>query len=142
MKTSSRNAYCGKITSLTPGVISDEVEIELESGEKVYGQITSISSKNLDLEVGKEAMALIKATEIMLVTELDDWKVSCRNQFTGKVIKLTRGFVNGEVLVQTPSGLEINATVTLDGVNRLKLERGSTVVAMFKANNVLVAVKK
>ena len=34
------------------------------------------------------------------------------------------------------------AAVTLDGVNRLRLERGCTVVAMFKASNVLVAVKK
>ena len=142
MKTSSRNAYTGKITALITGALSDEVEIELESGEKIYAQITSASSKKLGLAVGKEAMALVKATEILLVTEADDYLVSCRNQFAGKVVKLTRGFVSGEVLVQTPTGLEVNATVTLDGVNRLKLERGCAVVAMFKSTSVLVAVKK
>ena len=78
----------------------------------------------------------------MLVADDGEYAFSCRNQFTGKVVKLVRGFVNGEVLIQTPSGMEINATVTLEGVNRLRLERGCTVTAMFKSPNVLLAVKK
>ncbi len=142
MNTSSRNAYPGKITSLIPGALTDEVEISLESGEKIYGQVSRTSSQKLDLSEGKDAVALVKATEILLMADDGEYEVSCRNQFTGKVVKLVRGFVNGEVLIQTPSGLEINATVTLEGVNRLRLERGCTVVAMFKSANVLVAVKK
>lgn len=142
MKTSSRNAYPGKITAVIPGSLSDEVELTLESGEKVYGQISHASFQNLSLAEGKEAVALVKATEIMLVADDNDYAFSCRNQFTGKVVKLVRGFVNGEVLIQTPSGMEINATVSLEGVNCLRLERGCTVVAMFKSPNVLMAVKK
>ena len=142
MKTSSRNAYSGKITAITSGCLSNEVEITLESGEKVYGRVSQSTFRELDLAEGKDAVALIKATEIMLVADDNEYAFSCRNQFTGKVLKLTRGFVNGEVLIQTPSGMEINATITLDGVNRLHLERGCTVVAMFKSSNVLVAVKK
>ena len=142
MKTSSRNAYPGKITAVVPGNLSDEVEISLESGEKIYGQISHACIQSLDLAEGKEAVALVKATEIMLVADDGEYAFSCRNQFTGKVVKLVRGFVNGEVLIQTPSGMEINATVTLEGVNRLRLERGCTVTAMFKSPNVLLAVKK
>lgn len=142
MKTSSRNAYPGKITAVIPGPLNDEVEVTLESGEKIYSQLSHASLQNLSLAEGKEAVALIKATEIMLVADDNEYVFSCRNQYTGKVVKLVRGFVNGEVLIQTPSGMEINATVTLEGVNRLRLERGCTVVAMFKAPNVLVAVKK
>lgn len=142
MKTSSRNAYPGKITAVIPGSLSDEVEVTLETGEKIYGQISHASFQNLSLAEGKEAVALVKATEIMLVADDNEYEFSCRNQFTGKVVKLVRGFVNGEVLIQTPSGMEINATVTLEGVNRLRLERGCTVVAMFKSPNVLIAVKK
>lgn len=109
---------------------------------KIYSQVSHACTESLSLAEGKEAVALIKATEIMLVADDSDYAFSCRNQFTGKVVKLVRGFVNGEVLIQTPSGLEINATVTLDGVNRLRLERGCTVGAMFKSSNVLVASKK
>ena len=62
MKTSSRNAYPGKITAVIPGTLSDEVEVSLESGEKIYGQISHASFQNLSLAEGKEAVALIKAT--------------------------------------------------------------------------------
>ena len=92
--------------------------------------------------MGGEALALVKATEILLVNDNDDYDVCCRNQFTGKVIKLVRGFVNGEVVLQTPSGLELNATVSLEGINRLRVERGAPVTAVFKSSNVMIAAKK
>ena len=142
MKTSSRNAYVGKITAIILGGLNDEVELELTTGEKVYGQLAHASAERLGLAVGTEAMALVKATEILLVNENEDYEVCCRNQFTGKVQKLVRGFVNGEVLIQTASGLELNATVSLDGINRLRVERGATVTAMFKSSNVMIAAKK
>ena len=141
MNVSSRNAFPGKIIAITPSAINDEVAVQLESGEVIYGQISHASTVELGLEIGRPATALVKATEILLLTEDDGWKFSSRNQFTGKIIKLVRGFVNAEVLLETPTGLQINATVTLDGVNRLKLERGRSVTATFKASNVVLAVK-
>ena len=124
------------------GGLNDEVELELATGEKIYGQLAHASAERLGLAVGKEAMALVKATEILLVNDNDDYEVCCRNQFTGKVLKLVRGFVNGEVLLQAPSGFELNATVSLEGINRLRVERGATVTAMFKSSNVMIAAKK
>ena len=142
MKTSSRNTCTGKITNIIRGGLNDEVELTLEAGEKIYGQLAHASAERLGLKEGSEAMALVKATEILLVSDNDDYEICCRNQFTGKVQKLVRGFVNGEVLIQTPSGLELNATVSLEGINRLRVERGAVVTAMFKSSNVIIAVKK
>ena len=142
MKTSSRNTFTGTITAIILGGLNDEVELTLASGEKVYGQLAHASAERLGLAVGGEAMALVKATEILLVSDNDDFAICCRNQFSGKVLKLVRGFVNGEVVIQTPTGLEFNATVSLEGINRLRVERGATVTAMFKSSHVLVAAKK
>ena len=142
MKTSSRNTCTGKITNIIRGGLNDEVELTLEAGEKIYGQLAHASAERLGLKEGSEAMALVKATEILLVSDNDDYEICCRNQFTGKVLKLVRGFVNGEVIIQTPSGLELNATVSLEGINRLRVERGAVVTAMFKSSNVMIAVKK
>ena len=142
MKTSSRNTCTGKITNIIRGGLNDEVELTLEAGEKIYGQLAHASAERLGLKEGSEAMALVKATEILLVSDNDDYEICCRNQFTGKVLKLVRGFVNGEVIIQTPSGLELNATVSLEGINRLRVERGATVTAMFKSSNVMIAAKK
>ncbi|WP_298067796.1 TOBE domain-containing protein [uncultured Mailhella sp.] len=142
MKASSRNSYSGKVTRLESGTLSTEVEIQLESGEKLYAQVTRPSSQKLGLEPGKNAVALVKAAEIMLVTEADDYILSCRNQFAGKIVKLTRGFVSSEILIQTPSGLRMNAVISLEGTDRMALEEGSPVVAMFKTSSVVLAVKK
>ena len=49
MKTSSRNAYPGKITAIIPGNLSDEVEISLESGEKIYSQVSHACTESLSL---------------------------------------------------------------------------------------------
>ena len=142
MKTSSRNSFHGKVTAIRQGVVNDEIDLLLDNGDTICAQITRTASEKLQLSVGSEALAVIKATEIMLATETDDYIFSCQNQFSGKVVKLVRGFVNGEVLLQTASGLEINATITLEGVNRLKLERGAPVTALFKPANVILATKK
>ena len=140
MKASSRNAYTGKIIAITPSAIADEIAIQLESGDIVYSQISHASTVEMGLDLGRQAVALVKATEILVLTENEGYKLSNRSQFTGKIIKLTRGFVTAEVLIETPTGLTVNATVTLDGVNRLRLERGHTATATFKASNVVLAV--
>ena len=141
MNVSSRNTFYGKIIAITASGLNDEVAVQLEGGEVIYGQISHASTLELGLEIGRPAAALVKATEILLLTENEGWKFSSRNQFTGKIVKLVRGFVNSEVLLETPGGVQINASVTLDGVNRLKLERGRNVTAAFKASNVVIAVK-
>ena len=66
MKTSSRNSFQGKITAIILGGLNDEVELTLASGEKVYGQLAHASAERLGLAVGGEALALVKATEILL----------------------------------------------------------------------------
>ncbi|MCQ2444234.1 MAG: TOBE domain-containing protein [Mailhella sp.] len=142
MKFSSRNAYTGTVSAIVNGSRGMEVEVTLPSGDKMYGSIPNAVAEKLGIEVGREAACLVKATEIMLAGETGDMLIGCRNQFEGKVVKLVRGFVNGEVLIETASGLEVNATVTLEGVNRLKIERGCTVTALFKSENVIIAVKK
>ena len=49
---------------------------------------------------------------------------------------------NGEVVLELPGGTLITAIITLDGVNRLRLEEGSEVTAVINPCNVLVAVEK
>jgi len=141
MKATSHNAFTGKIIAITSGPIADEVAIQLETGEIIYSQIPHSSTLEMGLELGQQATAFIKATETLLFTDVEGYKISSRNQFTGKIVKLNRGFVTAEVLVETSTGLEINATVTLAGVNRLKLDRGHIATATFKASSVVLAVK-
>lgn len=142
MHVSARNNFCGKVSAIRPGTVHDEIELTLVGGEKVISTITKESTKALGLEIGKEACAIIKASLVILMTNADEYLLSTRNQFTGKVKKLTRGFVNGEVVLELANGLDITAIISLDGVNRLQLKEGMTATAIVKAPSVILAVKK
>ncbi len=66
MKISARNILKGKVTQLTPGSVNSEVTIELPGGVRLVSIITNTSVENLGLSVGKEAYAIIKASNVMV----------------------------------------------------------------------------
>ena len=67
-------------------------------------------------------------------------KISARNQLVGKVAKITSGAVNAEVSVALPDGGEIVAVITKASAKSLGLKKGSPVVAVIKASDILLAV--
>ena len=142
MQISARNTFCGKVCAVLPGAVNDEIEIILSGGEKIIAIVTRESVRNLGLAEGKEVYAIIKASQVIIMTDADEYLLSTRNQFTGKVKKLTRGFVNGEVIIELPGGLELTGIISLDSMNRLHLEQGVKATAVVKASSVVVAVKK
>ncbi len=69
MRLSARNNLKGKVVKIIPGTVNSEVHLELPGGDVVVSIITKESVQNLGLEVGKEAFAVIKASNIMLAVE-------------------------------------------------------------------------
>ncbi len=69
MKISARNQLKGRIVSLTPGAVNAEIVIELPGGNHVVSMITKDSAINLDLSVGKEVYAVIKASNVMIAVD-------------------------------------------------------------------------
>jgi molybdate transport system regulatory protein len=67
-------------------------------------------------------------------------KISARNQLAGKVSKIILGAVNAEVSVTLPGGEEIVSVITRTSAKSLKLKKGSPVIAVIKASDILVAV--
>jgi molybdopterin-binding protein len=66
-------------------------------------------------------------------------KVSARNLIPGTVKKVTIGLVNAEVVVEAAPGVEIVSVITKESAEALGLAAGSSVKAMVKATDVLVA---
>lgn len=66
MKYSARNALKGTVKEIEIGQVAAEVVIELPGGSKIVSMITKESVDNLDLKVGKEAYAIIKASNVIL----------------------------------------------------------------------------
>ena len=67
-------------------------------------------------------------------------KLSARNVLKGKVLKVTKGAVNSEVLLELPGGVQIVSIITNSSVESLGLETGKDAYAVIKASNVMVAV--
>jgi molybdate transport system regulatory protein len=125
---------------LTPGAVNAEVVLDLGGGSSVTAIITNASAKHLDLAVGKEACALIKASWVIVTTE-KGLKTSARNQYAGKVKEVKTGAVNSEVIIDLPGGQSLAAIITNESASHLGLKPGVEATALIKASHVILAVK-
>ncbi len=66
MKISARNQFEGTVVSISEGAVNAEVKIKLADGLIIASVITVDAVKELGLEVGKSATAIIKASNVML----------------------------------------------------------------------------
>lgn len=140
MKASARNQFQGTISDIRMGSINAEVDVSSTRGIKIIASITKESVDNLALKIGASVIALVKAPQIILVTDFGGYQLSARNQLPGIVDTIKPGAVNTEVDIKLSSGEIIAATVTNDSVTSLGLATGSTVTAVFKAGAVMLAV--
>ena len=63
-----RNQFRGTVKEVIEGPVVSEVDVETPSGLIVTSVITTRSIKELGLVVGKEVIALVKATEVSIAT--------------------------------------------------------------------------
>ena len=66
MKLSARNQIKGKITAVTKGQTTGHVHIDIGNGVTVHSSITNEAIDDLALKVGDDAMAVIKASDVMI----------------------------------------------------------------------------
>lgn len=141
MLTSARNELNGKVSAIERGAVNDEVELTLADGQKVVAVVTRSGAKALNLEIGVAAIALIKASWVILLPAASSLRLSARNQLTGKVKKIVTGAVSAEITVEPPGGVNVVATITNDSVENLALAPEVAVTAAFKASSVILGVK-
>ena len=69
MMLSARNVLKGKVTQIIQGAVNSEVIIELPGGIEVVSIITKESVDALELRIGKEVYAVIKASNVMVAVD-------------------------------------------------------------------------
>ena len=68
-------------------------------------------------------------------------KLSARNLLRGKVIGIEKGKVTGIVRIDIGGGNVITSSITLAAIADLKLKKGSQVVAVIKASEVILGIE-
>ena len=67
-------------------------------------------------------------------------RISARNVLSGKVLRITEGSVNSEVVIEIAPGIEVVSIVTRSSVDELGLKVGGQAYAVIKASNVMLGV--
>lgn len=140
MKISARNVFSGKVSAIQTGAVNDEVEVALPGGDKLVAVVTHTSVQSLGLTVGKDVLALVKASSVLVMTDAAGIRLSARNQLAGTVSAVIKGAVNTEVSIKLTGGSEVNAIITHGSETRLGLKLGVTATAIIKASSVLLGV--
>lgn len=139
MKTSARNQFAGTVSRIEHGAVNDEIELAIAGGQKIVAIITHASTERLGLKPGSAAVALVKASSVILVTE-EGIRFSTRNVLSGTVSAVHPGAVNTEVVIDLPGGGQVAAIVTMASSESLGLAAGKPVTAIFKASSVILGV--
>lgn len=140
MKASARNQWFGKVTEVEAGAVYSEIYIALNRGATLVAAVTKESVASLGLVKGKEVLALVKAPLVMIVADLEGYRLSARNQLAGTITHLHKGAVNAEVVIGLPGGDSVAATITSESVDSLGLAVGKPATAVFKASAVILGV--
>jgi molybdate transport system regulatory protein len=140
MPISARNVFKGKVTALKDGPINAEVEITTTGGDVIAAVLTESSVKSLGLAKGVDAIAVVKAPWVTLLSGAAEYRFSARNQLKGTVSEVTQGAVNSQVAVTLPGGSKVYAVITNEAATELGIKVGAAVLALFKASHVLVGV--
>jgi molybdate transport system regulatory protein len=140
MRTSARNALRGVVSRIMPGAVSGEVTLTLADGVEIVATLTRRSIEDLGLEVGKPAIALIKASFVVLAHG-ENLRTSARNQIAGVVARREDGVGTSEIALDIGGGKTLVATITRDSAEALALSPGDTVTALIKAPHVILAVE-
>ncbi|PZP36718.1 MAG: molybdenum transport protein ModE [Roseateles depolymerans] len=141
MKTTARNQFAGTVSAVHAGPSTTQVRLSLGSGDEITASLTQAAAAELGVAVGQEALALVKASEVVLVTDFGGYRLSARNQLAGTVSRVQRGAVSSLVGLTLPGGQVLTASVTNDAVDALGLAPGQAATACFKAYAVMLAVR-
>ena len=69
LRTSARNCLPGTVASREDGPVSSEITLDLAAGKTLTATLTRDSAEALDLTPGIPALALIKASHVILAVE-------------------------------------------------------------------------
>lgn len=142
MKTSARNVFQGRITSLRQSGLLVEVVLRTAGGLRVSSLITDESCKTLALNEGKLVNASIKAPWVLVQEGELSPKVSrpAENCFTGVVERVREDDMVAEILVALSEGSQVCALRNRGPENPINLVAGQTVTVFFKAFSVILTV--
>ena len=140
MKTSARNAFRCEVVDVRRAPVNVEVTLKVSEENSIVAVVTNDSAEELGLVPGREAIALVKSSFVMLARGDVLPRVSARNLIWGMVVERIDGGVNSEIILDIGDGKTLTAVITRESAEELPLVVGDRACALFKASHVILAV--
>jgi molybdate transport system regulatory protein len=138
LRTSARNQLHGKILAIDAQGHNDRVSLELARGLVIEAQITHDSTLRLELTIGTEVVALIKAgwLELHPVNPALNTRVNALRGVIEQIDAAEDG--PSEVRISLPNGQTLCALAEPLQLHEQNLKAGSPVLVAFSPTNVLL----
>ena len=69
MKLSARNQLRGRVETIDHGMVITTLKVRLVGGDVVTASITREAAEELDLKEGKDVIAVIKSSDVMVAVD-------------------------------------------------------------------------
>ena len=140
IKTSATNQLFGTVTAIQLGAVYAEIFVTLKGGEQIVASLTTAELNSLDLKLDCDVLLIINMPEISVLRDDSDYRLSARNCLKGSVIRVQRDDVDSEIVIRLVGGDSLVATITQVSADDLDLTIGTSVMAAFKSNAVMLGV--
>jgi molybdate transport system regulatory protein len=137
-KTSARNSFFGKISSIKKGDIQAKVEMITLSGDIVTTIITRDSLSRLGLKTGSLITAEVKAPWVILQKSDKEPESSAENRFFGTIVRINKGEITTEYVVGISDGTELCSIVTTDNARQMGFRENDQVWVLFNSFSVVL----
>jgi len=137
-KTSARNSFFGKISSIKKGDIQAKVEMITLSGDIVTTIITRDSLSRLGLKTGSLITAEVKAPWVILQKSNKEPESTAENRFFGTIMRINKGKITTEYVVRISDGTELCSVVTTENARQIGFQENDQVWVIFNSFSVVL----
>jgi len=137
LTTSARNQIACRVGTIEPHGLRSQLQLLLPGGDTLFSVITAASVRNMGLEDGCDAYAIIKSSDVTVSAEAPQADAGM-NILKGRITALQRSSENAEITLQLEGGSKLIGVMELEASNAL--ETGMEAFATVAKNHVIVGV--
>jgi molybdate transport system regulatory protein len=139
VKISARNAFRCTVMRIREDPVDVMVTLQVSATNVLTSVVTHGAVTDLGLAPGRNVVALVKSSFVMLAPHGETCSLPNRNKLEGEVTRRVDGDANSEIHLDIGDGKCLTAVVPKETAQDLHIASGDRLDAVFKASDVILA---
>lgn len=136
MQISARNQIQAEVVKVESQNVNAKIRLKLKSGQELVSHITNEAVENLHIEEKQTVVAIFKSSAVVLFPMRDE--KSQENGLDGIVTNIEKDAENAKVQVDIGNHDTVVSVLSVDLLEKMELNEGSSVRALIKANDIMI----